>query len=99
MSKGKFKKAFKKNRDIRGKEASTIRKIVLVILLALTIVIVVGGISGYFYLTSALEPIEPDSDETVDVEIPIGSSTSAIADILEEALGKYIGVEVYHHKG
>lgn len=84
MSKGKIKKKFKENRNARGKEASTVRKIVTVVLLVLIIVLVIGGVAGYSYINSALEPVDTDSNQEVDVEIPIGSSTSSIASILEE---------------
>ena len=39
---------------------------------------------GYLYIKSALEPVDPSSNENIKVEIPIGSSSSTIADILEE---------------
>ncbi|MFS1517803.1 endolytic transglycosylase MltG [Bacillus sp. SM2101] len=66
------------------KEARVIRRIVLVITLVLLIVIagVIGG--GYVYIKSALQPVEPENEETVNITIPIGSSSTAIANILEE---------------
>lgn len=84
MSKGKFLDRFKENRNAKGQEASLIRKIAFSVLILLTISIVVFGIWGYNYVKSSLEPVAPESEETVDIEIPIGSSTSSIASILEE---------------
>ncbi|OEH91519.1 endolytic transglycosylase MltG [Bacillus solimangrovi] len=66
------------------KEASIVRKIVLSVVLVLGILLLGGGIGGFFYLQSAMEPIDPTSEKTVNVTIPIGSSTRAIANILEE---------------
>ncbi|MDX8364113.1 endolytic transglycosylase MltG [Cytobacillus sp. IB215665] len=66
------------------KEAKIVRRIVLVITLILLIVIagVIGG--GYVYIKSALQPVDPENKETVNITIPIGSSSTAIANILEE---------------
>lgn len=85
MSKGKkFINRFKENRKTRGEEASTIRKVVFIVLTLLVLIFTIGAVSGYTYLKSALEPVNPESDEQIKIEIPIGSSTSAIAETLEE---------------
>jgi UPF0755 protein len=65
-------------------EAKVVRKIVLIIFIVILLVIsgLVGG--GYLYIKSALEPVDPTNKQTVDVTIPIGSSPTAIANILEE---------------
>lgn len=85
MRKGnKFKKLFKENRKARGEEASTVRKIVFVIIALFLIIFSVGAIAGFSYVKSALEPMDENSEEKIEVEIPIGSSTSTIAKILEE---------------
>lgn len=84
MSKKKKNGKFKDNLIARSEEAKTVRKIVAIIIISLLLILVIGGISGYLYVKSALEPVDPSSDENVTVGIPIGSSTSAIASILEE---------------
>ncbi len=84
MSKGKFKKLFKENRNARGEEAHTVRKIVFIILIVFILLFAIGGVAGYSYVKSALEPVDENSEEKIEVEIPIGSSTSTIAGILEE---------------
>ncbi|RKQ37868.1 endolytic transglycosylase MltG [Oceanobacillus halophilus] len=84
MSKEKNKSKFKDNLIARGEEASKVRKIVTVIILAIVLILVIGGISGYMYIKSALQPLDSSSDEEIQVEIPLGSSTSTIANILEE---------------
>jgi UPF0755 protein len=68
----------------REGEARVVRKIVLTIsiVLFLLVAITVGG--GYFYIKSALQPVDPDNKKEMTVEIPIGSSVTGIANILEE---------------
>ncbi|MDC3415611.1 endolytic transglycosylase MltG [Aquibacillus salsiterrae] len=68
----------------RSEEAKMVRKIVAVILTLVTIAIIVGGITGYSYIKSGLEPVNPEDSATVSVDIPLGSSSSQIASILEE---------------
>jgi len=84
MSKKKFSEQLKENLRARGEEAKTVRKVVFIILLSLTLIILIGGLSGYLYIKSALQPVDPDNEETTRIEIPIGSSSSNIAEILEE---------------
>lgn len=62
----------------------TVRKIVLSIVSILIVLVIILVVSGYHYYTTSLEPLEPESNEEVPVEIPIGSSRTDIARILEE---------------
>lgn len=84
LSNSDFKNQYKKRLKNRIEEASTVRKIVATILSVLVLVLVIGGVTGYFYVKSALEPVDPDDNKQKNVEIPMGSSTSNIASILEE---------------
>ncbi|TFD92367.1 endolytic transglycosylase MltG [Jeotgalibacillus sp. R-1-5s-1] len=75
---------WKLNLQERKKEAKKVRKIVFilsVILLFLTAGLVLGG---YSYVSAALEPVDPESEEAIPVEIPIGSSVDSITAELEE---------------
>ena len=45
MSKGKFKKLFKENRNARGEEAHTVRKIVFIILIVFILLFAIGGVA------------------------------------------------------
>lgn len=85
MSKRRKSEAYKKNVMARSEEARTVRKIVAIIIFAIILIITIGGISGYNYIKSSLEPVDPSSDEQIQVEIPLGSSSSSIANILEES--------------
>ncbi|MFC7060722.1 endolytic transglycosylase MltG [Halobacillus seohaensis] len=84
MSDSNFKKSYKERLMNRKEEASKVRKIVVIILATVAAVLMVSLISGYLYIKSSLKPVNPDDDSEVNVEIPIGSSTSQIASILEE---------------
>lgn len=77
-------KTYKDRIRQRIEEASTVRKIVAIVVASLILIIAIGGISGYFYVKSALQPVDPESSIDKEVEIPMGSSTSHIATILEE---------------
>ncbi len=63
----------------KKKEVKIVRRIVLVITLIVLIVGLIGGRSVYKYITSALQPIDPNSEEVIEVEIPIGSGLDSIA--------------------
>ncbi|UOQ93822.1 endolytic transglycosylase MltG [Halobacillus shinanisalinarum] len=79
-----FKQKYKERIKKRNEEASTVRKIVAVVLTTIVIVLLIGGISGYFYVNHALQPVDPDDETQKNIEIPLGSSNSQIAKILEE---------------
>ncbi|RHW40586.1 endolytic transglycosylase MltG [Neobacillus notoginsengisoli] len=66
-------------------EARVVRKIVL--LITVTIIVLAGVIGGgsYLYVKSALKPVDPESKETREVTIPIGSSVTGIANELEKS--------------
>ncbi|WP_409251459.1 endolytic transglycosylase MltG [Bacillus sp. SCS-153A] len=68
----------------RKEEAKVIRKIVGIIVLALFIIIGGTAVGGYMYVKSALQPVDEDSNKSVNVEIPIGSGVTSIGNILEE---------------
>lgn len=64
-------------------DAKIVRKIVFIIISSIILIIFIGGISSYLYISSALKPVDPKSTEEIDVEVPLGSSSSEIAQILE----------------
>lgn len=68
----------------KKKEVKVVRRIVFVIALILLIGAAVAGYQGYNYVTSALEPVDPDSEEVVEIEVPIGSNLDSISALLEE---------------
>ncbi|SER73277.1 UPF0755 protein [Gracilibacillus ureilyticus] len=82
--KEKKRPTYKEIAQERGREASIARKIFFFIFIVLIALIIIGGYSGYKYVSNGLSPVDPDSEETVEVNVPLGSSTSDIAAILEE---------------
>jgi UPF0755 protein len=64
-------------------EAKVVRRIVFTVFVILMLALtgIIGG--GYFYMNNTLEPVDEDATTTENVEIPIGSSASAIGVILE----------------
>ncbi|RDI44085.1 endolytic transglycosylase MltG [Falsibacillus pallidus] len=68
----------------RQSEARTIRRIVLIICLALILIIGGVGLGGYLYVKSALGPVNPQDKTPKTIEVPIGSSVSSIGKILEK---------------
>lgn len=68
----------------REHEARLVRKIVLIIVSAICFVLVGTAIAGYFYINSALQPVDKNDKSQIKVTIPIGSSVRGIANVLEE---------------
>ncbi|MBK3493369.1 endolytic transglycosylase MltG [Viridibacillus sp. YIM B01967] len=68
----------------RKKEVKTVRKIVFIIAFAFIIVAAIISISMYFYVSGALKPVDSESNKTVKIEVPIGSTIDSIAVILEK---------------
>lgn len=66
------------------KEVRIVRRIVFAIALVVLIIGLVGSRAVYKYITESLQPVDPDSEETIEVEIPIGSGLSSIAETLED---------------
>ncbi|MDV2685948.1 endolytic transglycosylase MltG [Alkalihalophilus lindianensis] len=68
----------------RVSEAKVVRKIVLYSVIGLAVMTLIAIISGYFYFKNALGPVDSGEGETVEVTIPMGSSSSQIGQVLEE---------------
>ncbi len=67
-----------------GEEATIGRRIAIIVLILIVLAVTIGGYLGYQYIKDGLTPVDPDNTETTEVTIPLGSSTSNIATILEE---------------
>lgn len=68
----------------KKKEVRVVRRIVTIIALVLLIVVGIAGFQVYNYVTNALEPVDPESEKIIDLEVPIGSNLDSIAALLEE---------------
>lgn len=66
------------------KEAKLVRRIVFITAIVGILLIGAIGGGGYYYIKEAMKPVDENSKKTVDVNIPIGSSTTGIGQILED---------------
>lgn len=66
------------------KEVKIVRRIVFIVTLVLIIGGLIGGRAVYKYISEALQPVDPNSEEVIEVEIPIGSGLTSISKTLEE---------------
>lgn len=85
VEENKSKKEYMREKMMeRQHEAKIVRKIVFII--SIVIFLIVGGTitGGYFYIKGALQPVDPSNKKEKVVEIPIGSSVTGIAQILED---------------
>lgn len=84
MAKGSKKEIMFERMQEQKKEVRAVRKIVFWIALAIILITALTGFFGYRYIKSALQPMDENTEKTVQVEIPIGSGLDTISDILEE---------------
>ena len=68
----------------KKKEVKTVRKIVLIITLVVLVIGLFVGLFAYKYITGGLKALDPESDEVIEVVIPIGSGLDSISASLEE---------------
>lgn len=66
------------------KEKMWTNRIVKIIIITILTIMIVGGLGSYFYVKHTLSSIDSSNQETVEVTVPIGSSTKDIATILKE---------------
>lgn len=69
----------------RKKENSMVKKIVSIISLVLIITIVIAGFSFYNFFKSSLKPLDEKNKNLVQIEVPIGSNSKQIGQILEKS--------------
>lgn len=65
-------------------EAKVVRKIVVIISIVIFLLLAAVAGGGYFYVQSALKPVDPDNHSKKTITIPIGSTASGIGKILED---------------
>ncbi|SDY49048.1 UPF0755 protein [Evansella caseinilytica] len=68
----------------KQKEAGLVRKIVLITFIVIVLSLAGAAYGTYKYVMNALSPVDENDDEIIEVTIPIGSSTTGIADVLKE---------------
>ncbi|WP_408641003.1 endolytic transglycosylase MltG [Secundilactobacillus angelensis] len=66
------------------KKMSTGQKIITGVVSILVVLLVISGVVFYRYFQSALKPLNPKSQEVVQVDIPMGASSKRIGSILQD---------------
>ncbi|WP_029188278.1 endolytic transglycosylase MltG [Streptococcus suis] len=66
----------------RKKQDNAAKHIVSVIMSIIVVAVLATGVTGYMWVKSSLEPVNAKATETIQVEIPEGSSTLEIGKIL-----------------
>ena len=61
-----------------------VRRITVVILAIFLLVIATGSALTYVFVKRSIEPIDPSSTETVEIEVPLGAGSGYIGELLEE---------------
>lgn len=72
-------------RDKKVKTHKTARRISAILISAIVVLILGAGIFGYFYVSSALQPVDKNDSSYVQVEIPSGSGNKLIGQILQKS--------------
>lgn len=72
-----------KKYETRRKETKVVRRIVLIVVGTLIVLGTIFGITFYNFVQGALEPLDSENSQLVQVNIPSGSSNKEIGDILE----------------
>lgn len=71
-------------RAIRKKESKITRNIVRLFAILFVVIVIGGGLYGYYYVSNSLKPVDTKQTQIVEVEIPAGSSVKQISKILED---------------
>ena len=71
-------------RDIRKKETSIIKKIMKYFMIALLVIVLVGGFFTWNYIKGETQPVDTAQTELVSFEIEQGSSVKEVSKALEE---------------
>ncbi len=78
-----FKDRNNRTKQSVHEEAQIVRKIVVPVILIVLALIFLIGIALFIYINSSLKAVNKKDDAIVDVEIPLGSSTTQIAQTLK----------------
>ncbi|RKL68594.1 aminodeoxychorismate lyase [Salipaludibacillus neizhouensis] len=84
LAKQELKEKHRKKIEEKKKEASMVRKIVLILFLITIIAVGAVGFGSYRYVIGAIGPTDENDEEEIGVTIPIGSTPDSIGEILEE---------------
>lgn len=80
----KIREQAKTKETYQVKEKMWTNRIVKIIIITFLTIVIVGSLGSYFYINHALGPVDDKNEQTVEVTVPIGSTTDDIAAILKE---------------
>ncbi|HZW67140.1 MAG TPA: endolytic transglycosylase MltG [Pseudogracilibacillus sp.] len=84
MKKDNHNDQIQSDKLVRANEAKVVRKVVFFVISFLLLFFIITAGIAFFYVKSSLGAVDADSEQLVEVEIPIGSSSTEIAKILED---------------
>ncbi|MCP8616957.1 endolytic transglycosylase MltG [Salirhabdus salicampi] len=84
MSASKKGDQYRQKLKTQYEERKLARRIVFITLFVILTAMITVGIYGYSYLKTAVQPVDPNSDEITEIDIPLGSTVGMIGNILEE---------------
>ncbi|WP_025727934.1 endolytic transglycosylase MltG [Atopobacter phocae] len=79
----RLEKQMAEKREKEAKEQYIVRRISTTILTVFAILLLISGILGYRYVSSALKPVSTENKQ-IEIEIPYGTGKRQIASILED---------------
>ena len=80
----RFEEETNRRKKNRQKETKIVTKISRTILIVVLSVLLIGGIGGSYYVYTAMQPVDSANTQTVEIEIPSGSTSAQVANILEQ---------------
>lgn len=99
MTNGSKKEVMFERMHEKKKEVKVVRKIVLRISIVVLCIALVGSILAYNYISKGLKPMDQNSEEIIQVEIPIGLGLNGISEKLaSEGVIKNARVFKYYAK-
>ncbi len=84
MEKGSKKEVMFDRMREKKEEVKIVRKIVFWIVIGVLAIGLIIGLIGYNYISKGLKAYDENAEETIEVEIPIGSGLNNISKILED---------------
>ncbi|MGT2910409.1 endolytic transglycosylase MltG [Streptococcus cameli] len=73
-----------RDRGNRKKQEALVKRIVTIIISVVLLAIAITGFTGYTYVKTSLEPVNEQSTQNIQIQIPEGSTTKDIGNILVE---------------
>lgn len=80
-----LKERSKEKETVYVKEVLWTNRIVRIIIIAVLVILISASVFGYYYISNALSPVNPNNQTNIEVTIPFDSTTDDVAQILEDS--------------